>query len=100
MSISEREFLIPALQLAASTPGGEIKTSKVLTMLEEIFQPVGSDAQILDGRSDTKFSQKVRNLISHRQNRTSMFRRGFAELIDGGFRITSVGRRFLQDEGH
>ncbi len=30
-----------------------------------LFQPTGEDAEILAGRNDTKFSQKVRNLVAH-----------------------------------
>jgi hypothetical protein len=29
-----------------------------------------------------------------------MFQRGLAELVDGSIRITDIGRRFLEDEGH
>jgi hypothetical protein len=100
MAIAEKEFLLPTLRLASLSPGGQVKTHNLIQALENIFQPTGEDAKILHGRSDTKFSQKVRNLVSHRKNRTSMFQRGLAELVDGSIRITDIGRRFLEDEGH
>ena len=49
----------------------------------------------LADRHDSHFSQKVRNLISHRDTRTSMFTRGYAEYTGDGIRITDAGRAFL-----
>lgn len=92
--IRERDLVIPALRAAASS-GGYIATSDLITELEAEFQPDGQDAQLLDGRQDTYFSQKVRNLISHRDTSTSMFRRGYAEYTGEGIRITDAGRVFL-----
>ena len=100
MRIAERQLLLPTLQIASSRPGGEIKTGELIAQLESFFHPWGDDAKVLRNRTDTRFSQKVRNLISHKMNRTSMFRRGLAVTIDGGLRITEVGRQFLRDEGH
>jgi hypothetical protein len=68
--VRERDLVIPALRLAESRPGGFMSTSDLIAELAEIFNPTGLDAQILDGRQDTYFSQKVRNLISHRESNT------------------------------
>ena len=62
--ISERALVLPALAIIERKPG--ILTSDLITELMGIFSPQGEDAQILAGRNDTKFSQKVRNLKSHR----------------------------------
>jgi hypothetical protein len=75
--------------------GGYVSTADLITDLEAEFQPEGQDAQILDGRHDTYFSQKVRNLVSHRETSTSMFRKGYAEYTGDGIRITDAGRAFL-----
>ena len=93
--ISERELIIPALRAAASRPDGYISTAHLIRELEEQFQPEGQDAETLDGRQDTHFSQKVRNLISHREAGASMFRKGYAEYTRDGIRITEEGRTFL-----
>jgi spore maturation protein CgeB len=98
--ISESELLVPALRVAASRSDGTVRTSDLIEELETLFRPRGPDAEILRQRSDTKFSQKVRNIISHRNNRTGIARRGLAEIVHGGFRITEAGRKFLLDEGH
>ena len=74
-------------------------TSEIIGALEARFRPTGEDAQILDGRSDTKFSQKVRNLVSHRGSPSSLVGRGYAQydaIRPAGFRITPAGRALLQ----
>lgn len=95
--IRERDLIIPALQAAASSPDGEITTTRLIEVLEDEFRPDGQDAQLLEGRNDTHFSQKVRNLVSHRGSASSMFSRGYAEYVAGSesLRITSAGRNFL-----
>lgn len=95
--IRERDLVIPALRAAAGRPGGEITTTQLIADLTDEFQPEGTDAQLLDGRNDTHFSQKVRNLISHRDATTSMFACGYAAYIapSESIRITDAGRTFL-----
>jgi len=93
--IRERDLIIPALKAAASRPDGYISTSDLVTALEEEFEPDGQDAEILEGRQDTYFSQKVRNLVSHRNTVTSLFTKGYAEYTGNGIRITEAGRAFL-----
>jgi hypothetical protein len=60
---SERDLILPALDIIKQKPG--IATSDLIVELMEILVPNGVDLEILAGRSDTKFSQKVRNLVSH-----------------------------------
>lgn len=93
--IRERDLVIPALKAAAARPNGYISTADLITVLEDEFQPEGEDAEILDGRQDSRFSQKVRNLISHRTTSTSMFVKGYAEYVSEGVKITDAGRAFL-----
>ncbi|MGF1552370.1 MAG: hypothetical protein ACFBWO_07700 [Paracoccaceae bacterium] len=95
--IRERDLIIPALEAAAARPDGKITTSDLIVELTNIFQPEGQDSEILDGRRDTYFSQKVRNLISHKNSSTSMFAKGYAEHIpeEEAIRITDAGRAFL-----
>lgn len=96
--IRERDLIIPALRAAAAKTNGEITTTELIATLEAEFQPEGTDAQMLDGRNDTYFSQKVRNLISHRHSSTSMFSRGYAiyDAASESFRITDAGQQFLE----
>jgi hypothetical protein len=76
--VRERDLIIPALRAAAARPGGYIPTSDLIVVLTEEFQPEGKDAEILNARNDTYFSQKVRNLKVHWKSSTSIFSRGFA----------------------
>jgi len=44
---------------------GTVSTSAILDTLRELFQPIGHDSEIMNGRSDDYFSQKIRNVKSH-----------------------------------
>lgn len=94
--IRERELVIPALRAAADA-GGEISMTKLIEEMTEQLNPVGEDAEIIQGRNDNKFSQKVRNLVSHRDASTSMFSRGYATYNPEAesIRITELGQIFI-----
>lgn len=94
--ISEKAIVIPALRAADRRPNGYISTSELILELEKALRPSGEDAEILKNRADTRFSQIVRNLKSHRQSSTSMFSRGLAVEERDGLRITPKGRAFLK----
>jgi hypothetical protein len=97
MRIHERDLVIPALRAAAERPDGFISTADLIQWLEEYFQPEGEDAAILGGRNDSKFSQIVRNLVSHRGGQNTMFAKEYAEYVEEGkgIRITETGRLFI-----
>jgi len=97
--IAESDLVLPSLRLAAGRPGGEISTSDLIRELTEIFNPSGKDADIIPGRKDTYFSQKVRNLISHRDQETSFIHNGYADYTGDGIRITDAGRKLLKSVG-
>jgi hypothetical protein len=94
--ITEKELAIPALRIAAGRPNGYISTTDLITALTEWFEPDGEDAEILDGRRDTKFSQKVRNLVPHRGGKQTIFTLGYAEYTGDGIKITEDGRIFTR----
>ncbi len=93
--ITERELILPALFLISLRNG--IITSDLISELGNLLQPSGVDAEILDNRTDTKFSQKVRNLVSHK----TLTQLGYAtyERIPGNglHEITKEGQRYLED---
>ena len=92
--VREDELVIPALRHLKAAPGGFLKTSDLIAKLEAEFAPEGEDADILDGRNDTKFSQKVRNLVSHRNTSGSMSSLSYAtyDPKKRGWTITAAGR--------
>lgn len=97
--VAESDLVMPSLRLAANSPGGEIRTSDLIKELTDLFNPSGKDAEIIPGRNDTYFSQKVRNLISHREQETSFIKNGYADYSGDGIRITDAGRALLKSVG-
>jgi metallophosphoesterase superfamily enzyme len=95
--VKERDLIIPALRAAAASPTGELTTTQLIAILTDEFAPDGQDAEIIDGRHDSYFSQKVRNLVSHRTTTTSMFTKGYALYHDHNesISITELGKTFL-----
>lgn len=93
--IHEKHVRVPALRAAAARRNGYISTSDLIEELENQFKPDGEDAEVLDNRNDTKFSQIVRNLKSHKTASTNIFAKGYAEEVDDGIRITDAGRAYL-----
>ena len=90
--VPEAELVVPALQLLCEAPNGELSTTLLIQRLLEYFTPEGDDAEILKNRNDTKFTQKVRNLKSHK----TLEKAGLAEPIEDGFRITAAGRELVR----
>ncbi|MDE5411774.1 DUF3883 domain-containing protein [Alkalihalobacterium chitinilyticum] len=63
---TEREILVVAKKILEET--GEMTTTELKEALMIEMQPDGNDLQINLNRNDTKFEQKVRNMVSHREN--------------------------------
>lgn len=93
--VTESELVLPALWLMSKCKDGRISTTTLIRELTRIIQPTGLDAEILAGRNDTYFSQKVRNLKSH----NTFERNGYATGVLRGFKITKKGRALLEAKG-
>ncbi len=61
---SESDIIPVVLDIIKENPG--IRTSEIIEEARCRMNPDGEDLEILDGRMDDKFSQKVRNIRSHR----------------------------------
>lgn len=94
--ISERELVVPTLRLLDDSNRGWMATSDIIARLTELFGPSGQDAEILEGRRDTYFSQKVRNMISHRDQPSSFIHQGLAHYERHGLGISDQGRSTIQ----
>ena len=90
MRIEEKMLILPALYIIKRKE--KATTSDLISELVYVFNPSGEDAEILAGRNDTKFSQKVRNLVSHREN-NGMDK--YTEFVDGIYTLTTVGENYL-----
>lgn len=87
MRIEEKSLILPTLYVIKRD--GATTTSNLIKELTAVFNPTGEDAEILANRKDTKFSQKVRNLKSHRSSNsmdiyTSLDSKGRYVLTDAG----------------
>ena len=95
--ITESQLILPTLYLIDKYP--DISTSELIEKLTAIFQPTGEDAEINRGRNDTKFSQIVRNIVSHDTLENGHL--GFATYArsgrNGHFRITGNGEEHLRE---
>lgn len=63
---SEQEIMEEAIKVLEEY--GELNVTELKEILNDIMQPSEEDLQINKNRNDTKFDQKVRNMISHRNN--------------------------------
>ncbi|WP_299954101.1 hypothetical protein [uncultured Roseobacter sp.] len=97
MAYSESQIRNEALIELNNSARGKLTTTELIELLESRLQPTGKDAEILDGRSDTYFSQKVRNLVSHRNQGTGLSSQDLAiyDSDDESWTITDKGRAKL-----
>ena len=94
MDYTESQIRQEILNELAASQTGTLTISELILLLEDRLGPAGHDAEIIDGRSDTYFSQKVRNTVSHRESSTSLESKGFAVYDPDGesWTITDKGR--------
>jgi hypothetical protein len=94
MSYTEEQVRNEAMRELLHSPGGRLSTTQLIDRLSARLPIEGKDAQIAHGRSDTYFSQKVRNLVSHRSQSTGLQARGLADYDanDETWTLTRQGR--------
>ncbi|MDD2549520.1 MAG: HNH endonuclease [Bacteroidales bacterium] len=93
--ITETELILPSLYLMKLN-GGRITSSKLIEKLRLIMKPSGEDLDILSGRSDDKFSQKVRNLKAHETFERFGYAQYKGDARKGFVEITSDGKKHLK----
>ncbi len=91
--ITENQLVLPSLFLMSLSPSKGLSTSELIPKLRELLKPAGEDLEILSGRKDDKFSQKVRNLKAH----DTFEKYGLAKYEGGIFKITEKGLEYLQE---
>ena len=67
--ISEKEILDETLKLLAKQRDKTLTTSELINLLTTEFEPAGKDSEIIQGRSDTYFSQKA--CVGRKNSKTS-----------------------------
>ncbi|MBL4870418.1 MAG: DNA damage-inducible protein D [Robiginitomaculum sp.] len=84
-----------ALLVLIQQPNMEMSTTDLIAELPNYIQiPDGAEREN-ESRGDSKFSQIVRNLKSHKTTKTNFIYQGYAEGIPRGFRATEKGRQFV-----
>lgn len=97
--IAESDLFLPALYVISQCE--KVNTSLIKQELIAAFNPTGEDNEILAGRADTKFSQKVRNLMgSHYETNgmsahTQKDAQGFFKLTPQGEKAVEANREYL-----
>ena len=97
MTYTEAQIRKEALVELNQSKTGTLTTTELIELLEERMAPTGKDAEMAEGRGDTYFSQKVRNLVSHRDQQTGLSSQGLAEYEanDESWTITPEGRKAI-----
>ena len=95
MRIPEKQIRIAALKALYTAKGNKLSTSQLIVLLSISMNPSGRDNEIINGRGDTYFSQKVRNLVCHRNQSLGFEQTGFAEYEadSESWTLTALGRR-------
>ena len=91
--ITERELILPALYIMKKEINEEITTSELIKKLENLIEIDEEDKGIIQGRKDSYFTQKVRNLKSH----NTLVKKDYATYTNGKFKITRRGKSYLSD---
>jgi len=89
--ITEKELILPALFVISKKENQEITTTELIKELEKLIEIDKADKGIIQGRKDSYFSQKVRNLKSH----NTLEKKGFATYNNGKFKLTIKGMDYL-----
>ena len=90
-NFTESELIPLALKVIKNAPDG-IDTKRLIKNLREEMKPNGDDIEVLLNRTDDKFSQKVRNLNSHK----TLENKELATFYDNKFYITKKGIDYLK----
>ena len=99
--IREPDLIMPVLKLIAEHGDeyGGLDVTKIDRLLRQQLSLSEEDKEILKGRKDDRFSQVVRNLVSHRTlerhgvaeyRKTGMYRRGAYYLTLKGARMVGT----------
>lgn len=86
-----------ALLIMSVRPGGEISTSDLIEEMPKFVALSEEHTAANESRKDSKFSQIVRNLKSHKNTKTNFIYQGFAQDVPGGFKITRKGLDFVRE---
>ena len=83
------------LLVLVQQPNMEMVTTELISELPNYIKIPEGATKENSSRGDSKFSQIVRNLKSHKTVKTNFIYQGYAEAIPRGFRATKKGHEFV-----
>lgn len=86
-----------ALLIMSVRPDGEISTSDLIEEMPNYINLSEEHTAVNSSRKDSKFSQIVRNLKSHKNTKKNFIYQGYAQDIPGGFKIARKGLDFVRE---
>jgi hypothetical protein len=86
-----------ALLIMSVAPNGEISTTEMIAKMPDYIQLSDDHLAANSSRKDSKFSQIVRNLKSHKTSKNNLIYQGYADDVSGGFQITLKGMDFVRE---
>ncbi len=94
--ITEGDLVVPTILILAKQASLDegVSISELDPFLRSVLNPAGHDLEIIENRKDDYFSQKVRNLVSHRKLDKlglAIYRKIWGE---GRYFITQKGKLF------
>lgn len=95
MIYSENDLIIPTLNYLLSYKETGLKTSELIALLSTELEPSGRDIEIIPGRGDTYFSQKVRNLVCHDRLESKGWTTHEGAERNRLHKITEIGEKYL-----
>lgn len=84
MRYTEKQIRKEIVRELRTTSDGRLTISELISRLSARLSPEGRDKDILKDRSDSYFSQKVRNTVSHRGQDTSLEQQQVASYSSAG----------------
>lgn len=95
--LGEQDVAKAALFILKQKYPDTIHTSDLRREIIRMLRPSGENLKILSGRSDEKITQIVRNLKSHKDNRTNIIGMGHAVCTEDGYwSITREGIQHIE----
>ena len=93
--IKESDLVKPALRIIKDKPG--INTSDLIIELQKVVQVYPGDREIINNRKDTRFSQTVRNLVSHsKTNKFGKCTQRSSQQKNADFYINELGEKEIE----
>lgn len=89
--ISEGDMVLPTLEALSEAEDNGLTTTDLIRLLRDVLKPTGQDLVISPHRNDDYFSEKVRNLRSHRK----LEKLGVATFDGERYHITELGKDFI-----